>query len=91
MRVDEARNDDPAGNVDFRDAFVSSAGPDDAVAADGDVGGNEFSCHEIEEATALEDDIGRRAACALVDQLFKSFAHGGSCLFNALPLDALPA
>ena len=76
VRIDEAGNDNPAGNVDFLQARVTSIGADDAVAADGDIGGDEVAGHQIEEAAALEDDIGGNAAGALVDQLFKFFAHG---------------
>ncbi len=59
MRVDEARNDDLAGDVDLGCALIAAAGADDAIAADGDVGCDQFARDEIEETAALQDDIGR--------------------------------
>ncbi len=71
MRVDEAGHDDPAGDIDLGLALVVAAGADDAVAADGDIRCDQFAGHEIEEAPALQHDIGRLAARALVDEAFE--------------------
>ncbi len=43
MRVDEAWNDDLAGNIDLGLAAIVAAGADDAVAADGNVRLDEFT------------------------------------------------
>jgi len=73
--IDEARDDDAAGDFNLGFADVVAAGADDAVAAEGDVGGNELAGDEVEEASALQDDVGRTAAGALVDQPFEAVAH----------------
>jgi len=43
MRIDETRNDDFSGNVDFLSALVVFAGADDGVATYGDIRRDEFS------------------------------------------------
>mgnify|MGYP006961065257 CR=1 FL=1 len=40
MRIDEARNDDFSGNIDFPATIVAFAGSNDGIAADGDIRGN---------------------------------------------------
>ena len=60
VRVDEAGDDDAAADVDLPRAPVIAAHADDAVAAEGDVAFDEFAGDEIEDAPALEDEIGGR-------------------------------
>ncbi|MNU75299.1 hypothetical protein D3C71_648260 [compost metagenome] len=77
MRIDETRNDDFSGNVDFLSALVVLAGADDGVATYGDIRRDEFSGNEVEEASALENHVRRFTARTLVDARFKSGIHAG--------------
>ncbi len=75
MRIDEARHDDAAGDVDLLAALIVAAGADDTPTRDGDVGGNEFPRDEIEEPPALEHDFRRLAAHALIYETLQRFGH----------------
>src|SRR6478735_8618138 len=65
--VDEARHHDLPGDIDFPEAAILTEGPDDAVAADRDVGGDEVAGHEVEETASLEHEIRFGAALPLCD------------------------
>ena len=65
--VDEAWNDDLAGDVDLHRAAILGLGSHDAVVADGDVARLELAGYEIEDAPALEHEIGAEAAATLRD------------------------
>ncbi len=49
MRVDKARNNDFAGNVNLGCAFIAAAGADNAVTTDGYVGGDNLPGDQIEK------------------------------------------
>lgn len=71
MRVDEARNDNAARNINFVFSTIGAESADDPVLADRDIALHQFAGYKIEEATALEHDIGRLAARALIDHPFQ--------------------
>ena len=67
MRVDEARNDDLAADVDLPDAAIIADRPDDPVGADRNVAQNEVAADEIEDSPALQHDVRLREPLALLD------------------------
>ena len=81
MRVDEAGHDDATGNVDLLATLVVAAGADDTLARDGNVRGDEVARHEVEELSALQDDIGRLPAGSLIDEAFQ-VGHGEVSRFH---------
>ena len=56
--VDEARDGGEAGGVEGLEAFVAFAHGGDALAAEGQVGPLELAGGEVEEACALDDEVG---------------------------------
>ena len=81
MRVDEARNDDLAADVDLERAAVLAHRPDDAIVADRDVALHEFAADEIEDPPALQDEIGPGEPLALLDragEIGDGVAHDGN-------------
>ena len=78
VRIDETGDDDAAGDVDLGRAGIAAAGADDALPAERDVGGDELAGDEVEEAPALQHDVGRLAAGSLVDQPFEALVHPAS-------------
>ena len=67
MRVDEARNDDLAADVDLPDAAIVAERPDDPVGADRNIARNEVAADEIEDSPALQHDVRLREPLALLD------------------------
>ncbi len=67
MRVDEARDGNAPAAVDLARAVIFAVGADDGVAADRDIGRHERTGDEVEQAHALDDEVGRRRAAALDD------------------------
>ncbi len=70
MSIDETRNNDFSGNVYFADAFIGSTGANDGIPANSNVRGDQLSGHEVEKATALENQLCRLSASTLVDARF---------------------
>ena len=56
---------------------VGAVGADDAVAADGDVGSDEFAGDEVEEADVGDDEVGFGKAAPLGDAAGEGFGIGG--------------
>ena len=65
--VDESGDDDFAGDVDLDIAAIVGLRADDAVVADRDVALLEFAGDEIEDAPALQHQIGAEPASPLGD------------------------
>jgi len=79
VAVDETRHGDATGGIDLLDAVVLVVGADDPVIADRDVAFDQIAGDEIENAGALEDQIGTRTTERLIDPPFQSVpcvAHG---------------
>ena len=79
MRVDEAGNDDLARDVDLARAAIVAMRSDDPVAADRDVALDQFAAREIEDAPALEHEIGLGEPAPLFDragEIGDGVAHG---------------
>ena len=83
--VDEAGDDDLAADVDLADARVFAEGPDDPVVADRHVALDQFAADEIEDPSALQDDVGLGEPLPLLDGAAEKgdgVAHGrfpGEC------------
>ena len=65
--VDEARHGDPAAPVDLAHAAVVVVGADDPVAADRDVALVQLAGRDVQEARALDHQVGGAAPARLVD------------------------
>jgi hypothetical protein len=77
MRVDKTGNGDQAFAVDLALALVCFIGADDAVAADGDIAGDQFAGHQVQKFSVLDDDIGIFTSQGLVDAMFQKFRCDG--------------
>ena len=69
VRVDEAGRRERAFRVDLTLAAVVVVSPDDQIAADRDVGPGDRAGDDVEQPHILDDEIGFRATCALVDRV----------------------
>ena len=67
MRINEARHADRVAAVDFDRAAILFVRADDAVTADRDVAPRDLAGDDIEEARALDHQIGGIAAQRLID------------------------
>ena len=84
MGVDEPGYDDLAGDVDCVDALIAFQCSHNAIATDGDIALAQLARGQVEQSAALQDNVSRRLARALVDHVTKSVCHGLS-LFAACP------
>ena len=67
MRVDKARHGDAPAGVDLARAAILAVGADDGVAADRDIGRHERAGDEVEQAHALDHEVGELGRAALGD------------------------
>ena len=87
MGVDEAGHGNQPGRVDHLAALIVAIGPDDRVAADGDIGLDQPAADQVEQLRALDHEVGRLVSAPLRDPEgqflsgdFGSVGHGrGPC------------
>src|SRR5215468_8951077 len=82
VAVDEAWHRDQTSALDLSGARIGFADADDAVARNGDVAGDNLTRREVEDADALDHQVGGRLAARLVDDVGQSglgerLSHGG--------------
>ena len=65
VRVDKARHEDFAGDVNFSEAGIFGMGADDAGAANGDIRAGDLPRNQIKDPPALEHEVGGGAALPL--------------------------
>jgi hypothetical protein len=77
--VDETGDEREARHIHHLAPFIGSTDPRDGVTADRHIAGDQIARHHIEHLPAAQNNIGRRIAARLRDEIGEGdFGHGKS-------------